>query len=135
MAVADDDNNIVMWDLAAEVETKRLAASGKVPAVFLQWNANTSMALVSVSAHGVVASSRPATSCAASTASEGGGGGGPPEARLSRSASGVHRSHAFAHISITFHRPQRPFSTFVAHFSSVQRSLHTSRFANRGGGR
>lgn len=54
MAVADDDNNIVMWDLAAEVETKRLAASGKVPAVFLQWNANTSMALVSVSAHGVV---------------------------------------------------------------------------------
>ena len=54
MAVADDDNNIVMWDLAAEVETKRLAASGKAPAVFLQWNANTSMALVSVSAHGVV---------------------------------------------------------------------------------
>ena len=47
MAVADDDNNIVMWDLAAEVETKRLAASGKAPAVFLQWNANTSMALVS----------------------------------------------------------------------------------------
>ena len=31
MAVADDDNNIVMWDLAAEVETKRLAASGKAP--------------------------------------------------------------------------------------------------------